>query len=294
MQKTWVLFLLILFCGCGSPKALFEPETISYKAPATVHFRNTSGNADSFEWSCSNGQSSDVQHAACYFRHSGRYQIRLIASKGKIKDTCSREIIVWPPDDCLVELETSKGTILVRLFNETPRHRDNFLKLAESGFYEDQLFHRVVNGFMIQAGDPESKKAGPDVRLGSGGPGYTIPAEIHQQHFHTKGALAAARTGDEVNPKKESSGSQFYIVHGRPADSKELYIYEGQKNVYYDENTKEKYKKLGGAPQLDMEYTIFGEVVAGLEIIDSIASVPTDSFDRPKEDIIIRKVTVIK
>jgi len=294
MQKTWVLLWPILFFECGSPTAFFEPQEISYTAPATVHFRNVSAHAEYFDWMCDNGQSSDVKDMDCYFRHSGRYQVRLIASKGKKKDTCSQVIIVLPADDCLVEMETNKGTILLRLFNETPRHQDNFLKLAASGFYEGLLFHRVVNGFMIQAGDPESKNADPGVRLGSGGPGYRIPAEIHQNYFHTKGALAAARAGDEVNPKKESSGSQFYIVHGRPTEPEELYIYEGQKNVYYGDKTKEKYKKFGGTPQLDMEYTIFGEVVAGLEIVDSIASVPTDSFDRPKEDIIIQKLTVIR
>lgn len=294
MQKTWVLLLPILFIRCGNPKAFFEPQAISYTAPATVHFRNVSSNAETFNWICDNGESSEATDMDCYFRHSGRYQIRLIASKGDKKDTCHQFIVVLPPDDCLVEMETGKGVILLRLFNETPIHRDNFLKLAASGFYEGQLFHRVVNGFMIQAGDPESKKAAPGVRLGSGGPGYRIPAEIHQNHFHTKGALAAARAGDEVNPKKESSGSQFYIVHGRPIEPEELYIYEGQKNVYYGEKTTEKYKKLGGAPQLDMEYTIFGEVVAGLDIVDSIASQPTDSFDRPKEDIIIQKLTIIR
>jgi peptidyl-prolyl cis-trans isomerase B (cyclophilin B) len=191
-------------------------------------------------------------------------------------------------------METNKGRMLLRLFDETPKHRDNFIKLAESGFYDGLLFHRVIQGFMIQTGDPESKNAGAHDRLGHGGPGYTIPSEIHTSHFHTKGAIAAARTGDEVNPKKESSGSQIYIVHGRKTDPGEINIFEGQKNVYYGEKTSEKYKNQGGAPQLDMEYTIFGEVVEGLDIIDSIASVPTDAFDRPKEDIVIIKLTVIR
>lgn len=133
-------------------------------------------------------------------------------------------------DDTLVRIETAYGNIDVVLFNETPLHRDNFIKLINEGYYDNLLFHRVINNFMIQGGDPESRDAGPAVQLGSGGPGYTIPAEFHEKLFHQKGALAAARQGDNVNPEKESSGSQFYIVHGTVFTEEQLEGFENQIN----------------------------------------------------------------
>lgn len=180
------------------------------------------------------------------------------------------------------EIKTTQGTMKVKLFNSTPQHRDNFIKLANEGFYEDLLFHRVIKGFMAQGGDPESRGAAPGKRLGSGGPGYTIPAEIGAPHI--KGALSAARTGGASNPEKRSSGSQFYIVSGKPVNDAQLNQFEQQKGIKYSEKQRELYKKLGGAPFLDMDYTVYGEVVEGLEVIDKIEAVQTQS-DRPLEDV---------
>ena len=181
------------------------------------------------------------------------------------------------------EIETDFGVMKVKLYNSTPKHRDNFITLANENFYEDLLFHRIINGFMVQGGDPDSRDAGPNVRLGGGGPGYQTDAEIGA--LHIKGALAAARTPDTVNPERKSSGSQFYIVHGRAQSDAALDAIEKQKNVKYSPEQRELYKTLGGTPQLDNDYTVFGEVVEGMEVIDKIAAVKTAPGDRPVEDI---------
>ncbi len=177
-------------------------------------------------------------------------------------------------------IETDFGNMKIELYNSTPGHKENFIKLAKEGFYDGLLFHRVIDGFMIQGGDPDSKDAAPGVRLGGGGPGYTIPAEIGAPHF--KGTLAAARTS---NPEKRSSGSQFYITHGSPLSDQAIANYEKQKGITYSDAQKEKYKKLGGAPGLDMDYTVYGEVVDGMNVIDRIAKVAKDGSDRPLEDV---------
>jgi cyclophilin family peptidyl-prolyl cis-trans isomerase len=238
----------------------------------------------------------------------------------------------------LVLIETPYGTIKVRLYDETPQHRDNFIKLVESQFYDSLLFHRVIKDFMIQGGDPESKNAPANAQLGAGGPGYQVPAEIvYPQLFHKRGALSAARTGDQVNPMKASSGSQFYIVWGKVYGENELKSMEQQKvqqamrthfnNLAFaqkdsiqamqaNNNTagldalekeliakteaefmlnpdkgrftaeqKAVYTTVGGTPFLDGEYTVFGEVVEGLEIVDQIQRCQTGTADRPKSDI---------
>ncbi|MCL2097130.1 MAG: peptidylprolyl isomerase [Bacteroidales bacterium] len=164
-------------------------------------------------------------------------------------------------EEPLLDIETSMGIITVKLFKETPLHRDNFVKLASEGYFDGLIFHRVINNFMIQAGDPQSRHPQPGANYGSGGPGYTIPAEILPHYKHKKGAVAAARMGDHVNPERASSGSQFYIVHND-----------------------------NGTPHLDGAYTVFGETVKGLEIIDKIAATPTinpGSNDRPVNDVFI-------
>ncbi len=188
----------------------------------------------------------------------------------------------------IVQISTRYGDIKVKLYNETPKHRDNFIKLAEQGFYDGTLFHRVIKEFMIQGGDPDSKNAQPGQMLGSGGPGYTIPAEIIPGMIHKKGALSAARQGDQVNPKRESSGSQFYVVQGKKWTDEELKMFE-QRGLKLTPEQQEIYKTIGGTPHLDNSYTVFGEVVEGLDVIDKIAAVPTAPGDRPLEDI---KMTV--
>jgi peptidyl-prolyl cis-trans isomerase B (cyclophilin B) len=180
----------------------------------------------------------------------------------------------------------------LRLSDETPQHRDNFIKIAEEGFYDGLLFHRVINGFMIQGGDPDSRDAAPDQQLGTGGPGYQVPAEFVEDLVHVKGAIAAARTSDAINPKKMSSGSQFYIVQGKPLSETELTMLENRKGIRYTPSQREAYLKDGGTPFLDREYTVFGQVISGLEVIDKICSVPTDQNDRPKEDVTFNVVVI--
>lgn len=247
-------------------------------------------------------------------------------------------------NDYVITIKTSYGDMVAILYDETPKHKANFIKLAKEKYFDSLLFHRVIQGFMIQGGDPDSKKAEPGQRLGMGGPGYTVDAEINPNFFHEKGALSAARLGDDQNPAKASSGSQFYIVHGtvisesdidnlkidqmklntafrqvmmNPAnkslvDTLNLIYMSGDMNAYQkkiislvpriekETNTKvtreispekiKAYTTVGGAPHLDGEYTVFGKVIKGLDIIDKIAAVPTISGDRPFEDV---RMTVI-
>ena len=244
-----------------------------------------------------------------------------------------------------LKIETSAGDIVVKLYNETPQHRDNFIKLAQSGVYEGTLFHRVIKDFMIQAGDPDSKNAPKGKALGTGDVGYTIPAEFaYPQYFHKRGALAAARQGDNVNPQKASSGCQFYIVTGTVYTESSLLDMEQQinqmrvnrifqtlaqkhmKDIYkmrkandqeglmelqdkliaqaeaeaqkepdfhFTPEQAKAYTTIGGTPHLDGEYTVFGEVLEGMDVVDKIQRVKTDRNDRPDEDVIIRKVTIL-
>ena len=248
--------------------------------------------------------------------------------------------------ETLVKIETTAGDIKVKLYNETPKHRDNFIKLVKDGVYEGTLFHRVIKDFMIQAGDPDSKNAPKGKMLGAGDVGYTVPAEfVYPKYFHKKGALSAARQGDEVNPKKESSGCQFYIVTGKVFNDSTLLNMEQQKNqnkvteafnALAQKHMKEIYKMrkandqdglyalqdtlfiqaeaeaakqpdfhftpeqikayttVGGTPHLDGEYTVFGEGVEGMDIVDKIQQVKTDRSDRPEEDVKIINVSVIE
>lgn len=184
-----------------------------------------------------------------------------------------------------VKISTEMGDIVLKLYNETPAHRDNFLSLTREGYFDGTLFHRVINQFMIQGGDPSSKDAQPGQPLGSGGPDYTLPAEIVEGKIHRKGALAAARQGDQVNPERRSSGSQFYIVHGRTFTPEELDVLAQRSGMELTDLQKSVYSSVGGAPHLDNAYTVFGEVVSGLDVIDKIAGTQTGPGDRPVNDI---------
>lgn len=243
-----------------------------------------------------------------------------------------------------VRVKTTLGDITVLLYGDTPRHRDNFLKLAREGFYDGTLFHRVIKEFMIQAGDPDSREAAPGRQLGAGGPGYNVDAEIiFPGHFHKRGALAAARQGDQVNPMRRSSGSQFYVVTGKRFEAAELESLERQlrntqmQTVFnnlamknrneiidlqqrgdYDalkamqdslvaqteaevaknpakltEDMRRAYTTVGGAPHLDGQYTVFGEVVEGMDVVDRIEAAETDGRDRPREDVRIISMEVL-
>ncbi len=185
--------------------------------------------------------------------------------------------------ETMLLIETGMGNIKVKLYDSTPQHRDNFIKLAKEGFYDGTLFHRVIPGFMIQGGDPDSKTAQPGQALGRGGPGYTIPAEIGAKHF--RGALSAARQPDQVNPQRASSGSQFYIVQNGPVPEEQFNQFAQYTGTQYTAEEKDYYLKYGGTPQLDSQYTVFGTVVEGMDVVDKIAMVQRDQADRPLEDI---------
>lgn len=246
-------------------------------------------------------------------------------------------------EDRQVRFETTEGPVLVKLYDDTPLHRDNMLKLVEDGYYDGLLFHRVIKDFMVQTGDPESRDAAPGARLGSGDPSYTIPAEInYPEHYHKRGALAAARTGDAFNPERRSSGSQFYIVTGEKQSEMALEnmarrsvmqkrnirfrelveeVRESIDNLQKSndaegleklkqslieqveseipekplpENIVKDYETIGGTPHLDGQYTVFGEVIEGMEIIDKIQNAKTDSNDRPLEDVKIISAKIVK
>ena len=199
-----------------------------------------------------------------------------------------------------VRFETTSGTFVVALYDDTPIHRDNFLRLVRSGFYDGILFHRVIEGFMVQAGDPDSRQARPGQRLGEKSEGETLPAEIrYPGHYHLRGALAAARLGDGINPERRSSGSQFYIVWGERMSQRILapiFEYDAQFLAEGEElpsSVRTDYETLGGSPHLDGQYTVFGEVVEGLKVIKKMQKADTDANDRPVTDIRILKATVI-
>ena len=185
----------------------------------------------------------------------------------------------------MVIISTDLGEMKAVLYNEAPLHKENFIKLAKEGYFDGCLFHRVIDGFMIQGGDPDSKTAKPGQMLGQGGPGYTIPAEFKQELIHKKGALAAARMADQVNPQKASSGSQFYIAQGKSYTENELNMLSSRMGKAFNKQQMEAYTTVGGVPFLDYEYTVFGEVVEGLEVTDKIAAVEKDRRDRPVQDI---------
>jgi len=186
-------------------------------------------------------------------------------------------------------IETNMGDVKVLLYNETPGHKDNFVKLANEEFYNGTLFHRVIPNFMIQGGDPQSKGAAPGTMLGGGGPGYMIDNEIGAPHL--RGTLAAARNN---NPAKQSSGSQFYIVTGQPQSAASLDQTERMKGIKYNETQREAYMTKGGRPDLDQEYTVFGEVVSGMEVVDQISATATAAQNRPTEDVVIERVSIVR
>lgn len=283
--------LACLIVSCG-PTARFIYTVEDTTAPAEVAFENQSEKAESYEWDFGDGKMSADTMPTHQYLASGNYEITLKATKGKKAKTTKQRIVIEAPQKCLVQLETPYGNMLIELYDSTPKHRDNFLKLAEDGFYDGLLFHRVINGFMIQGGDPQSKGAGATQPLGMGGPGYQVDAEILKEYVHVKGALAAARTGDNVNPQRRSSGSQFYIVQGRPVESKMLDMMAQRTGVQYTDEQKELYTQLGGTPQLDGSYTVFGRVIEGLDIIDTIAKVQTDRRDRPTSDVQMKAIVI--
>ncbi|HRG68403.1 MAG: peptidylprolyl isomerase [Saprospiraceae bacterium] len=289
MNRFFLLIVTALLASsCSKTKTVFSLEGNQVKLPSKALFVNNSQESDRWEWDFGDGTRSTEKNPKHLYVKSGIYQVVLKSFHGKKMNQMQQKIEVLPPDGCYVLIETSLGNMIAKLYDQTPLHRDNFNKHAEQGYYNDLLFHRVINGFMIQGGDPQSKNAESGAMLGSGGPGYTIPAEFNRAFIHKKGAIAAARTGDQVNPKKESSGSQFYIVQGSLQTDQALNQMEDRKGIKYSEEQRTAYKTLGGTPFLDMEYTVFGEIIEGLDVIDKIASVKTERGDRPSQNVTMK------
>lgn len=214
-----------------------------------------------------------------------------LGTKAQSNDTIRHEVL----------LETSMGNIRLVLYNETPLHRDNFLRLVKDGYYDGNLFHRVISNFMIQSGDSTSRHAKPGSSVGEYSPDYTIPAEIiYPKYFHKRGALAAAREGDEENPQRASSSSQFYIVYGTNHSDADLDRFQElldeatQGKTKMTKEIRTHYRKYGGTPHLDGQYTVFGEVIEGMDVVKKINRVFTDDYDRPVDDVRIVKATVVR
>lgn len=294
MRHLIWFFSITLLASCAKPIADFAYNKSSAVAPVRVEFSNNSKEAESYIWDFGDGSNSTDETPDHRYTLSGNYTVTLIAKKGNKTNKTTKNILVEAPKTCLIEMETSVGTMTIELSDLTPKHRDNFIKLAEEGYYEGTLFHRVIKGFMAQGGDPQSKGASPSQRLGTGGPGYTVEAEFTNELAHVKGALAAARQGDAVNPEKRSSGSQFYIVDGRDVDENTLNRMEAQTGAIYPAEVRDQYLANGGTPFLDQGYTVFGQVTKGLDVLEEITAIPTDQADRPREDVVIQKLTVIK
>lgn len=191
-------------------------------------------------------------------------------------------------------IHTTQGNITIKLFDDVPLHKENFLDLISKNFYDNLLFHRVIKDFMIQTGDPGSRFSNPGEFLGRGGVDYTIPAEFRKDYYHKKGAVAAARLSDKVNPEKSSSGCQFYIVAGKTYTDNELdYMEKNGLHIKFTDEQRKIYKSLGGAPHLDYSYTVFGEVIDGFDVLDKISASKTDINNRPLSDIRILSVNII-
>jgi len=293
-MRTIILstFLVVGFLATGCAQLEKEHKLSSKEAPTTLTTNNTEKKHTDVKWRV-DGKEIAGDSASFEIASSGEHTLEKIYTKKKKTDTIMQKINVEEPEKCLIKVETSLGNMVLELFEDTPEHKNNFLKLVNEGFYNDLLFHRVISGFMVQGGDPESRNAPAGKSLGSGGPGYTVPAEFNPAHVHTKGALSAARTGDAVNPERRSSGSQFYIVQGKPVPANQIEQMGKRLGITYTPAQIAAYTTEGGTPFLDMQYTVYGQVVEGLDVIDKIAAVKTARGDRPLEDVKM-KMTVIK
>ena len=284
----YIYFLAIaalMATSCARPTTQFALAEPVEKLPAgqEVAFSQTTEPGVSYVWDFGDGTTSTEASPNHRYLSSGNYTVRLTATneKGKSAST-TQDVAIVAPEKCLVSIQTPMGTMIAEIFDRTPLHQDNFVKLVEQGYYDSLLFHRVIEGFMIQGGDPDSKGATANARLGSGGPGYTVKAEFIDSLAHVKGALAAARTN---NPQKRSSGSQFYIVQGKEVTDQVLNRQESQARFRYPSYVRDEYLEMGGTPFLDQGYTVFGRVIEGLDVIDAIAGVSTNPTDRPDEDV---------
>jgi len=283
--KYFIVFIsCIAFWQCKTPLVTFiqSEQQVTYKIPAKIHFENQSENITSQVWKINGNPVSTDTDLNFTFYESGRHTITLEAQLGNQVIRQQQEVIIEPSIYCLVLIKTSLGDLVVQLDENTPEHLQQFTRLVDQGYYDGIYFHRVIDGFMIQGGDNKSRHSGVKQEDPS-----SIPHEISSDRLHYKGALAAARLPDDVNPEKRSSGSQFYIVDGQAFTKQKFEKTMTNLAMDYSEEQVMKYIELGGAPQLDGEYTVFGRLIDGFDVLDKIAATATDNLDKPIDDILI-------
>ncbi len=275
--------------SCARPIAEFAIPASSNTAPVELTFDNRSEQAEDYIWRLDEKVVSRESIYSHQFINSGRYIISLEAIKGGKSTTKKQEVIINAPEKCHVLMETSLGNMTFELSEKTQGHLKNFTALIESGYYNGLAFHRVIDGFMVQGGNDNTRKEKKKYDYPA-----TIPHEIDPTLHHYQGALAAARMPDSVNPEKASSGTQFYIVEGTAQKTKGLNKMAASKLFTYTQEQLDKYIEIGGAPQLDGEYTVFGYLVSGIHVLEKISSVETDKTDKPNEDVRIIDIKFIQ
>ena len=287
MRSILFFTILLLATACSKPVANFLVEGDT-QLIFPITFKNISTNAEKYTWKVDDKIVSEDVDLQYYFYESGRHSVQLIATKGHKSVSEANDVFIDPPSTCLVLLKTNYGNMTLSLNEETPMHLQNFVDMVNSGYYEGVIFHRVMDGFMIQGGDDKLRKTRfkgiiPDV----------IQPEINNSLYHTRGALAAARMPDEINPGKNSSSTQFYIVDGRSVDEDKLKDTESSKLINYSDEQIEGYLSNGGAPQLDGEYTVFGLLVDGFDVLEAISVVKTNERDKPLEEVVILEAKIL-
>jgi cyclophilin family peptidyl-prolyl cis-trans isomerase len=282
------LVFCALLSACTKPISQFRTVSTDLTAPTVIDFENLSTGAESYTWKVDSKIVSDSTDFNHLFLSSGRHTIELVSTHGSKKSISRQDIFIEAPSECLVYMLTNLGPLLFSLSDKTPIHRDNFLDLVTSSYYDGIKFHRVINGFMVQAGDPETNTASKKIPHKK-----EIEQEINTGLLHYKGALAAARMPDNINPKKASSSTQFYIVEGQTLTAESVEQHGYSKLFDYSEDQKLRYIKEGGTPQLDGEYTVFGHLIDGYDTLEAISNTATDGRDNPIESVIIIKATSI-
>ena len=288
-QLLFFTFSLFVFTQCGRPVALFELDDLEYDAPVLINIINHSKNAESYQWLIDGYQISESMHLRHIILESGNYNLELKASKGKRSSSIVQKIYVRAPKHCSVYMNTSKGEMTFVLNENTPVHLQNFIDLVEQGYYNGIMFHRVIDGFVIQAGDDTARRDNEKNFKSN----TEIPNEINTRDIHVRGALAAARMPDNLNPERASSGTQFYVVDGRELELDDLKRFEASKLVNYSREQIEAYLENGGAPQLDEQYTVFGYLIHGKEVLEEISRVKTDERDKPIDPVEIIEMKII-
>jgi len=277
------IVILALLVGCGRPVAQFSAEG-PFIAGKQGEFINLSDHAESINWYADGQRLSGSDTLNYCFLSSGRHILTIEAIKGNKTSRSEKEILVDAPLDCHYLIRTNYGDMIVRLSEKTAQHLTRFDSNVINGVYTDNSFHRVIEGFVIQGGLLSGEAQGAD---------NEIQNESDAGLVHYRGALAAARMPDEINPERKSSPTQFYIVQGRPIDEEALLNYASEKLIDYSERQKNLYLERGGTPQLDGAYTVFGELVSGFDVLDRIAAVPTDASDKPRDKVKIIEITQI-